>query len=139
MGEYQHLYPETVRRYDRPIGKASPSDAVMDTAQQVEKPLPKVAQKQKYPTSKKPSDKKDGKITVDNGRPAAYIDIQDKLASLSEDERAIATLIGSDGILVDALIAKAGIPAGKVLSALTMLEIKGVVCRLPGKRVVLRK
>ena len=84
VGEYQHLYPETVRRYDRPIGKASPSDAVMDTAQQVEKPLPKVAQKQKYPTSKKPSDKKDGKITVDNGRTAAYIDIQDKLASLPE-------------------------------------------------------
>jgi predicted Rossmann fold nucleotide-binding protein DprA/Smf involved in DNA uptake len=40
--------------------------------------------------------------------------------------------------LVDDLIAAAQMPAGQVLAVLTMLEIKGVVTRLPGKRVTLK-
>ena len=31
---------------------------------------------------------------------------------------------------------RAGLPAGQVLAMLTMLEVKGVVARLPGKRIV---
>ena len=139
VSEYQHLYPETVHRYDRPIESASPTDEVMDGAIQPEKSLPKVAQKRDYPGKKKASDKKSEKITIDNTVSQPYIDIQDKLADLSGDQRSIAALIGNDTILVDELIAKAGLPAGKVLSVLTMLEIKGVVSRLPGKRVAIRK
>ena len=37
--------------------------------------------------------------------------------------------------LVDEVIAKSGLPTGKLLSLLTMLELKGAICRLPGKRV----
>ena len=37
--------------------------------------------------------------------------------------------------LVDELIARAGLPAGKVLAMLTMLEIRGFVKTLPGRRV----
>ena len=39
--------------------------------------------------------------------------------------------------LVDDVIAETGLPAGKVLATLTLLEVKGVVKRLPGKRVCL--
>ena len=37
--------------------------------------------------------------------------------------------------LVDDLIAESGMPAGAVLAALTMLEVKGYLLRLPGKRI----
>ena len=37
--------------------------------------------------------------------------------------------------LVDEVIAGTGLPVGKVLATLTLLEVKGVVRRLPGKRV----
>ena len=40
--------------------------------------------------------------------------------------------------LVDDLIAQASLPAGKVLSMLTMLQIRGIVELLPGKRVTLK-
>ncbi len=36
---------------------------------------------------------------------------------------------------MDDVIADAGIPAGLALAALTLLEVKGLVTRLPGKRV----
>ena len=41
--------------------------------------------------------------------------------------------------LVDDVIAQSDEPAGTVLATLTMLEIKGVIARLPGKRVELKK
>ena len=40
--------------------------------------------------------------------------------------------------LVDDVIAETGLPAAGVLSALTMLEIRGIVTRHPGKRVSLK-
>ena len=36
---------------------------------------------------------------------------------------------------MDDVIAETGLPVGKVLAMLTLLEVKGVVKRLPGKRV----
>ena len=41
--------------------------------------------------------------------------------------------------LVDEVIAQVGLNPGKVLSILTMLEIKGKICRLPGKRVAQKR
>ena len=41
-------------------------------------------------------------------------------------------------VLVDDLIAASGMSAGDVLSMLTMLQIRGVVELLPGKRVALK-
>ena len=39
--------------------------------------------------------------------------------------------------LVDDVIAETGLSTGKPLSSLTMLELKGIIKRLPGKRIVL--
>ena len=47
--------------------------------------------------------------------------------------------IGSGERLVDDVIAQAGLPAGKVLAMLTMLEVKGVVRRLPGRHIALKQ
>ena len=51
------------------------------------------------------------------------------------DEQQIVSAIGDGERLVDDVIAETGIPVGKVLATLTLLEVKGVVKRLPGKRV----
>ena len=40
--------------------------------------------------------------------------------------------------LVDDIIAHTQLPAGAILASLTMLEVKGLVRRLPGKRVTLK-
>lgn len=139
VSEYQNLYPEKIHRYDRPVEPAGFTDDVMATAtKEPEKKIPKVAQKLRSPTKTKASDKKKEKITIDKTDQPPYSDIQDTLRNLPDREREIATLIGSEEQLVDDIIAKAGLPAGVVLSILTMLEIKGVVRRLPGKRVALR-
>ena len=45
--------------------------------------------------------------------------------------------IGKGERLVDDVIAETRLPVGKVLATLTLLEVKGVVKRLPGKRVSL--
>ena len=132
VGEYQSLYPEAVRRFDKPV---EPAGFVGDVVAGGEKTELKVAQKPHSPQKKRSSDKKKEKIIIDNGEKQPYSDIRDALRGLSQQECAIVELIGDGEILVDELIAKGGMATAQVLSTLTMLEIKGVVRRLPGKRV----
>ena len=125
ISEYASLYPEKIRRCD------------MDTMTAPEKSAPKVAQTPRYPKKARDFDRKKEKITIDNGSGPSYSDIHDALRGLTDREREIAQLIGHDEPLVDEVIARAGLPAGLVLSTLTMLEIKGVIRRLPGKRIAI--
>ena len=60
------------------------------------------------------------------------------MATLSETEQELLKPLTKGEALVDDLIAASGMPAGKVLSMLTMLQIRGVVELLPGKRVALK-
>ena len=58
---------------------------------------------------------------------------------LSDVERKVVELVQERGeIPIDDLIADAGEPANRVLSALVSLEIRHIVSQLPGKRVVMR-
>ena len=132
VSEYQSLYPDGVRRFDKAVEPAGFEDDVMAAPEKTEL---KVAQKPRSPEKKGHSDKKKEKIIIDNGGKPPYSDIHDALRGLSQQECAIVELIGSEELLVDELIAKAGMATAQVLSTLTMLEIKGVVRRLPGKRV----
>ncbi len=125
VSEYVSLYPTKIRRYDRPVQPAGFIGDVTESAPA------KVAQKPKTP-------KKKEKITIDNGALPPYDEKHDRLSGLTDRERDIAALLTAEPVLVDELMAKAGLPAGTVLSILTMLEIKGVVQRHPGKRVALK-
>ena len=136
VGEYQALYPDVVRRFDKAVEPAGFEGDVMAAP---ETEAAKVAQTPRSPKKKGTSDKTKEKIIIDNGQKQPYSDIQDALQGLNDQERAIAELIGGSELLVDDLIAKAGMATAQVLSTLTMLEIKGVVRRLPGKRVARRK
>ena len=128
VSEYASLYPDKIR---------------METGETIflsneENALPKVAQKPATPTKRTLFDRKKDKKPIDNGQKKTYSDQQDLLATLSETEQELLKPLTKGEALVDDLIAASGMPAGKVLSMLTMLQIRGVVELLPGKRVALK-
>ncbi len=117
MEEYDLLYPEKLlpkRGLDRP----------------------KKAEKQE-PKPEAPEILK--KKTIDNGNPPPYSGQNDILQGLSADEQTVMTAIGTGTESVDDVIARTGLPSGKVLGILTMLEIRKKIVRHPGRRVSRRQ
>ena len=135
LSEYEGQFPGRVRRYDH----AAKVEAYPDEVAAQEEAAPaKVAQKLKIP-KKKPARKPAAeKIAIDNPTSSPYIDLQDTLPGLSPDEQSIVKAIGQAGRLVDDVIAETALPAAKVLATLTILEVKGIVQRHPGRRVTLK-
>ena len=98
---------------------------------------PKVAQKPLSPIKKPAVDRKKVKKPIDKEEKPPYSDLVSVLPKLPENQRRIVELLTAP-MLVDEVIAQTGLSAGAVSVALTMLEIKGVVQRLPGNRVELK-
>ena len=92
--------------------------------------LPGKTKEEKLFGKKKKIDKKDT---------TPYIDAKASMPELTEPEEKVVALIRGGNTQVDDIIAKADLNAGGILAALTMLEIKGVIRRLPGKRVEMKK
>ena len=136
--EYQHLYPEVVRPDNGGSVRDLQTDDVMAAAITEEKPVQKVAQKPLSPGKTSDSDGKKEKKPIDNRSNQPYSDIRDIPGNLTEQEMCIVRLIQDGESLVDDIIAKSNLGAAAVLATLTILEIKGVVKRVPGKRVTLR-
>lgn len=82
-----------------------------------------------------PKDKK----TIDKPGCGPYIDLNALFQELSPEEQKIASAIGEREISVDDLCEALDMPAGLLLPKLTMLQIKGVVCRRSGGCVTLRR
>lgn len=72
---------------------------------------------------------------IDNPVNREYIDLKEQLEALSEDQLAIITAIEAPSSHIDDIIERTGFGAAKVLTQLTMLEIKGFVRREPGRRI----
>ena len=132
VGEYEHLFPGKIRQSTAPLPK-------MEEMSQEENPLPKVAQKPKLPVKKAEKGILGKKKVIDNDGVTPYIDAEAKRPALTPEEEKIVALLENGDCLADELIARLELPVSKVLATLTMLEIKGVVQRLPGKRVELKK
>ena len=64
----------------------------------------------------------------------AYTDLKEQLSSLSEEQLKIISSIEAPSSHIDDIIEKSGLNAAKVLSHMTMLEIKGFIRREPGRR-----
>ncbi len=129
-GEYAALYPEQVRRREE-------SKQLVQYPEEPEQPS-KVAQNPISP-NKKPSDyRKKAKKPIDKEEDPPYIDLVSELPKLSQEQRCIVQLL-TQPMLVDDVIAKTGMSAGAVSVALTMLEIRGLIRRLPGNRVALKQ
>ena len=130
VSEYAHLYPDRVRKDTAP----SIQTVTKEELAEAEREQPKVAQKPRLPIIKGHSDRKKAKKPIDNGQTPGYSDQRQTPPELTEDEKRIMDLLDGE-CLVDDLVAKSGMPTGKVLSGLTMLQIKGLIRQLPGKRV----
>jgi len=130
MSEYEARFPGKIRKHT----EGNLQKAYADEAMEPEEEVRKVAQKPRLPSKKKPGKRDTEKKGIDKADSSPYSDLNDMLPKLSADEQAIVTVISGE-VLVDDVIAATGMPVGKVLATLTLLEVKGVVKRLPGKRV----
>ena len=135
VGEYEGQFPGRIRRFDRGARMEAYPDEV--AAQEAAAPA-KVAQKPKLPKKKPVKKREEDKMVIDNPTSSPYIDLQDTLPGLSSVEQTVVRAIGETPRLVDDVIADTGLPAAKVLATLTLLEVRGVVSRLPGRRVTLK-
>lgn len=72
---------------------------------------------------------------IDKAAKPLYSDQGPSSPALSEEEHRVVEAIGPGERLVDEVIAQVPFPAGKTLSILTMLELRGIVARDSGKRV----
>ncbi len=133
VSEYAALYPDAVRKYDRAIPPADATDLAI-----AEAAMAKVAQKPLSLQKSPDSAKKTEKIPIDNPKAPPYSDLHEIIATLSTEEKAIVELLKNGELLVDEVIARAGMPAGQVLSLLTLLELQKVIVRKPGKYVALK-
>ena len=134
VGEYANLYPDKVRKFTAPAQMLG----YEDEAAKYDEIHPKVAQKPKIPKGKPPTAKQKDKKDIDNPGFPPYSDVSDKLSALTGDELAIVRLLTGEPQLMDDIIAKAELPGGVVQACLTMLEIKGIIQRLPGNRLRLK-
>lgn len=128
MREYESQYPKVHRAEVPAVGLPKTE----------ERPLEKVAQKPVLPGKKSPLKKNLEKKTIDNGPPKPYSDVKTSLPKLSEDEKIIVSCLQNGQRLVDEVIAESNMKPGKILGLLTMMELKGILKRLPGKRITLK-
>jgi DNA processing protein len=134
LREYEALYPDKLHRRDG--GKhltLSPQDRSQDT--DALKPengeTDKKPEKQGGNVKNTPSSGENG---IDNGQNRNYIDLQQIKSTLSPDEQAIVSVLSQGQRHVDDVIAETGLAPARVLSSLTLLEVKGYVTQQPGKR-----
>lgn len=134
VSEYEGLFPDKLHR----MGEVGRQRALPN--EQVERPknLGKVAQRVEKPEKETHLKKNLEKEPVDKERAGSYIENSAKKKSLTDNERKIVDALGESQRLVDDVVAETGLSTGALLAALTMLELKGIIRRLPGKRIVLR-
>ena len=137
LSEYQAQFPDKVRKdTGGNLQQVYPEE--MKEASGPEKPARKVAEKAASVRKQGPRGEKKEKISIDNRETSSYSDVNNTLPKLSEDERKIVDALSAGERLVDDVIAETGLPTGKVLATLTLLEVKGVVKRLPGRHITLK-
>ena len=108
ISEYAELFPD----------KILPSDSQNDT-------LDRRSSAQRKTEEYKTKVKKE----IDNESMVEYIDLGEILNLLVGDEKLVAETIGNTAMLTDDIIIGSGLSAPQVLTALTMLEIKGFAKR----------
>lgn len=134
MSEYAAQYPDRIQDRCKPGRQLAYPDEIQRLAEKPETQLPKVAQKASIFGRGKEKKKKE----IDTEQSSHYIDAEVKRPPMTEQEQTILALVQQGKTLVDDIIADSNMPAGAVLAVLTMLEVKGILKRLPGKRVELK-
>ncbi len=110
----------------RPLRRARPLRA--------EEEEQRIETAKKEPKASVPVKAECDKIEVDNGPDRAYIDWKSARELFSDDERDILLALSRKDLLPDEIIEHTQIPARRVLSALTILQVRGHVEETVGKR-----
>ena len=130
LEDFALIYPDKLRRPNGEKCQAPDPEPVPAHAKSGKKvPAPK-AESDRAPAA---STKKE----IDKEQGAGYIDLHEQLSKLSADQLQIVTAIGRGETHIDDIIEATGMSAAKVLSQLTILEIKGFIRRVAGRRVSL--
>ena len=119
LEEYQPLFPDTLKQKkpgSEPMQK-QPADPPRETGEGFYKLREPIRQKE-----------------IDKEKAPAYIDLQQQLEGLSEQQLKIIAAISEPHRHVDDIIRDCALPAPTVLSELTMMQIQGFVKQEPGKR-----
>lgn len=66
---------------------------------------------------------------------SAHIDLSDPALKLNDDQKKVIGILNDHEASADELIARTGLPAYRLLSMLTILEIKGLVAKKPGNLI----
>lgn len=123
--EYEAMFPGVVQ--NRPV----PAKNLRNN------PVPKVAQSRVFPEKIPNRAEKPEKKPIDNREKSPYSVVIKQQPELSGEEQALVALLQKQPQLVDEILARSPYPAGKTLSLLTMLALKGVVKNHPGRLVSL--
>lgn len=144
LSEYEQLYPGKLHEVSaEPELRKQESLQVAETPKTPKTHMRKSQEKlENSPVSgdqNKRNPRAEEKKTIDKGASQPYIDINDILQKCNSQEKAIVLALQKGEALVDTVIAETGLKTQDVLACLTMLEIKGILQRLPGRRITLRK
>ena len=134
VSEYEALYPGQLHEDTTPMPGKAPETPLQNPGEEA----CKVAQKPKHPRKKPDVPEKLDEKAIDKDTSGAYSDVNTVISRLIGEEQSVAKALKSGECLVDDVIVETGLPARRVMAILTMLEIKGIVRRLPGKRVALK-
>ena len=128
--EYEGRYPGKIRHNCDVL-----TLALQEEVQPAQEPKKR---EQKRPSELKKENKQESakKKPIDNRENAPYIDLT-TTHHLSEHEQLIVQQLLSGRKLVDDVIADSGLRTALVLASLTLLEVRGIVRRLPGRYIEL--
>lgn len=130
LSEYESLYPGKIRRDNANVHLTAYPDEVQSVA--------KVAQKPETPKKNPAGKPKNDKKVIDKEAQPSYSDVNKSISNATPEEQTVICALQNGERLVDDVIAEVGLPTAKVLSMLTIMEIKGIIKRLPGKRIALK-
>lgn len=83
------------------------------------------------------SEAQEEKKAVDKQENSVYIDWKEQLSGLTAEQLQIVGTLEKDPLHVDDIIERTGLPTARVLVQLTVLEVKGILRREPGRRITL--
>jgi len=115
--EYRPLFPEKIR-FESDIVSYAQDENMLERL--VENTL-------------QPKEKNEA-VPIDNANLMEYSGVVISKEELSEAELAVLSVMDAPELQIDVLISRSGLTAAEVLSALTVLEIRGAVRQAPGKR-----
>ena len=133
LSEYRYQFPGKVHQKRTAV---SLTVSESELSQEREKPQ-KVAQEPQKPPKPKAQKKSARKKVIDKAEKSAYIDLKKTPIALTSDEQTIVDALEKGQMLVDDVIALSGKAPGVILASLTLLEVKGIVRRLPGRFIEL--